>query len=218
MASSRVGSMQAQAARAHEERVRCLARLAAWACTLALSLGSSAACTPTTELEHYGQLPKFSLQNQLGQPFTDADLRGRVLVVDFIFTSCPDVCPLLTEQLAALRKQLPAAAPLSFVSFSVDPEHDTPERLRAFAKQHGVDVENFWFLTGPIADVKRVVTQGFKQAMEAEPVREGRPRNVLHGTHFVLVDQRGEIRGFFANDAAGHSALQNAVSSLLSKG
>jgi protein SCO1 len=177
------------------------------------------ACQPReTKLDRYGALPTFTLQNQQGKPFSDSDLRGRVVVVDFIFTSCPDVCPMLTEQLAALRKQLPVDAPLSFVSFSVDPEHDTPERLHSFAKAHGVDVDHFWFLTGPITDVTRVVKQGFKQAMEAVPAREGQPRNVLHGTHFVLIDQHGEIRGFFANDADGHVALKTAVSTLLSKG
>jgi protein SCO1/2 len=176
------------------------------------------ACQREGKLDRYGQLPQFTLQNQLGNELSDADLRGRVVVVDFIFTSCPDVCPLLTQQLAALRKKLPVEAPLSFVSFSVDPEHDTPEKLRVFAQQHGVDVPNFWFLTGPIAEVKRVVTLGFKQAMQAEPVQEGKPRNVLHGTHFVLVDRRGEIRGFFANDPDGHDALQKAVSVLLSEG
>lgn len=182
---------------------------------LAMSL---AACQRETKLERYGQLPQFELQNQFGERFTDADLRGRVVVVDFIFTSCPDVCPLLTQQLGALRKRMPVEAPLSFVSFSVDPEHDTPERLRVFAQQHGVEVPNFWFLTGPIAEVKRVVTLGFKQAMQAEPVQEGKPRNVLHGTHFVLVDRTGEIRGFFANEPQGHEALQKAVSTLLSEG
>ena len=73
-------------------------------------------------------------------------------------------------------------------------------------------------MTGPIAEVKRVVTQGFKQALQAEPIEPGKPRNVLHGTHFVLVDRAGEIRGFFANDQAGHEALRKAVSSLLSEG
>ena len=187
-------------------------------CLGALLFALLVACQRETKLERYGQLPQFTLQNQLGNSFTDADLRGRVVVVDFIFTSCPDVCPLLTQELAALRKKLPLEAPLSFVSFSVDPEHDTPEKLRVFAQQHGVDVPHFWFLTGPIAEVKRVVTLGFKQAMQAEPIQEGKPRNVLHGTHFVLVDRRGEIRGFFANDPAGHHALQKAVSVLLSEG
>jgi protein SCO1/2 len=176
------------------------------------------ACGDSPQLERYGQLPSFTLQSQQGREFTDRDLRGRVVVVDFIFTSCPDVCPLLTEQVNVLRKELPHDAPLSFVSVSVDPEHDTPERLRAFAAQHGAVADNVWFLTGPNDQVKKVVTQGFKQAMEAQPTRAGAPRNVLHGTHFVLVDRSGEIRGFFANDSAGQTELKRAVLSLLSEG
>lgn len=191
-------------------------RLAHLLCALAMSLGLIAGCERAPKLARYGQLPQFSLQDQHGDPFRDTDLRGRVVIVDFIFTSCPDVCPLLTEQLASLRKQLPAKAPLAFVSFSVDPEHDTPERLRDFAQQHGVDVDNFWFVTGPLDEVKRVVTQGFKQAMQLQPASQGQPRNVLHGTHFVLVDPSGALRGFFANDPDGRAALKRAVSSLLS--
>ena len=170
------------------------------------------------QLDHYGKLPQFNLQNQLGDSFSERDLQGRVLVVDFIFTSCPDVCPLLTEQLGALRKKIPAKAPVSYVSFSVDPEHDTPERLRSFAAAHGANVEHWWFLTGPLDQVRAVVTKGFKQAMELQPAKEGQPRNVLHGSHFVLVDSQGEIRGFFANDPDGHEALRAGVLALLPKG
>ncbi|MET0389469.1 MAG: SCO family protein [Polyangiales bacterium] len=181
----------------------------------ALALLLSAACDGGSQkLDRYGQMPQFSLQSQHAQPFTDAQLRGRVTVVDFIFTSCPDICPLLTEQLNALRKQLPADAPLAYVSISVDPEHDTPERLRVFAQQHGAVADNMFFLTGPIDEVKRVVTQGFKQAMELQPIREGVPRNVLHGSHFVLVDRSGELRGFFANDEDGQAALKRAALAL----
>jgi protein SCO1/2 len=169
------------------------------------------------QLEHYGELPEFSLQNQFGEKFSQNDLRGRVAVVDFIFTSCPDVCPLLTEQLSGLRKRLPASSKLAFVSFSVDPEHDTPERLNAFAKQHGANVDQWWFVTGPLEQVREVVTRGFKQAMEAQPTKPNAPRNVLHGTHFVLVDAQGEIRGFFANDPEGQAALREAVLALLPK-
>jgi protein SCO1 len=185
-----------------------------------LLLLSLAACSPKSApaLEHYGAVPGFTLHDQRGASVSDGDLRGRVWIADFIFTSCPDVCPLLTEQLNALRKQLPSDAALSFVSFSVDPEHDTPERLRVFAEQHGGNVAHWHFVTGPIDQVKNVVTRGFKQAMEAEPVVEGKPRNVLHGTHFVLVDRQGEIRGFFANDPDGQAALKQAAQTLLSEG
>lgn len=183
-----------------------------------LALAACGAKAEQPQLEHYGAVPQFSLLDQSGATVNNTDLRGHVWIADFIFTSCPDVCPLLTEQLNALRKQLPSDAQLEFMSFSVDPEHDTPERLRAFAAQHGGNVPNWHFLTGPIDQVKSVVTNGFKQAMDAEPVAEGKPRNVLHGTHFVLVDPQGEIRGFFANDPEGQLALKRAVQTLLPEG
>jgi protein SCO1/2 len=113
---------------------------------------------------------------------------------------------------------LPEAAAVSYVSISVDQEHDTPERLREFAQAHGAVAEHVWFLTGPADQVKTVVTQGFKQAMQAQPTTPGQPRNVLHGSHFVLVDQKGEIRGFFANDEAGQASLLSAAQALLSEG
>ena len=197
---------------------RVVGQQALWFGLAACVLGALACRDQPPTLDRFGKLPAFTLQNQLGNAFSDRDLRGRVVVVDFIFTSCPDVCPLLTEQLRGVRQQLPTQQALSFVSFSVDPEHDSPERLRAFAKLHGVDVPNFWFLTGPLAQVKDVVTHGFKQAMEAEPQREGAPRNVLHGTHFVLVDKQGEIRGFFSSTPEAEADLKRAVRVLLSEG
>jgi protein SCO1/2 len=190
-------------------------RLNAELALLLLGLACMPGCAREQQLPRYGAMPAFSLQNQHGRTVTQRELHGRVVVVDFIFTACPDVCPLLTEQLQALRKQLPQDAALTLVSFSVDPEHDTPERLQRFAVQHGAAQRNWWFLTGPIDEVKQVVTRGFKQAMQAQPTAAGQPANVLHGTHFVLVDAAGEIRGFYPSDEDGRIALRSAVSSLL---
>jgi protein SCO1/2 len=176
------------------------------------------ACGKPETLLDLGTLPAFELMDQRGYTFGNAQLQGKVTVANFIFTSCPDVCPLLTEQLAALRKQLPERAPLALVSFSVDPEHDTPERLRAFAKQHGAERAQWWFVTGPLDEVKAVVTGGFKQAMDQQPMAADGPRNVLHGTHFVLVDPLGHIRGFYRSDAEGQKALRSAVLALLPEG
>jgi protein SCO1/2 len=169
-------------------------------------------------LPTFGKMPSFELRDQRGATVRDADLHGRVLIVDFIFTSCPDICPLLTDQLAGLRKKLPEDAALAYVSFSVDPEHDTPEQLKAFAKVHAADHANWYFLTGPLASVREIVTKGFKQAMEIEPEKPGKPRNVLHGSHFVLVDRAGELRGFFRSDAEGMEELRRAAERLLADG
>jgi len=190
--------------------------LLSWALVLVLVACRDQASS--VSLDRYGQLPSFTLTNQFGREFTATDLHGRIAVVDFIFTSCPDVCPLLTEQLNGLRREVPRTAPVSYVSISVDPEHDTPERLRAFATQHGAVADQVWFLTGPIDQVKDVVTRGFKQAMEHQPVRAGQPRNVLHGSHFVLVDSTGTIRGYFASDSQGTAELKRAVLTLAAQG
>ncbi|HKP61578.1 MAG TPA: SCO family protein [Polyangiales bacterium] len=167
------------------------------------------------QLSDYGAMPEFELRDQRDQPVRAAELRGRVLVVDFIFTTCPDVCPLLTQQLVGLRKQLAADGRINYVSFSVDPEHDTPAKLKAFAAAHGADQPDWYFLTGPLDSVREVVTRGFKQAMQIEPEQPGKPRNVLHGSHFVLVDRAGTIRGFFRSDAEGMTALRAASQRLL---
>jgi protein SCO1/2 len=183
------------------------------ALTLCFLLGASA-CGKPPALPRYGRVPNFSLQDQRAQPVSLATFAGKVVIADFIFSSCPDVCPLLTEQMVGLRKRLPADAGLAFVSFSVDPEHDTPSKLQTFAAAHGADQPNWFFLTGGTDEVRRVVTAGFKQAMEVEPAQPGKLRNVLHGTHFVLVDRAATIRGFYRSDADGMRELQSAAENL----
>lgn len=186
---------------------------------LSVLLLSSLGCRGGSQaLPQLGAMPAFEFRDQRGATVRDADLRGRVLIVDFIFTSCPDVCPLLTDQLAGLRRKLPDDGALAYVSFSVDPEHDSPEKLKAFASAHGADHANWYFLTGPLEPVRAVVTKGFKQAMEIEPEQAGKPRNVLHGSHFVLVDRAGQLRGFFRSDAEGMQDLKAAAERLLAEG
>src|SRR4051812_28796527 len=99
---------------------------AAVVCTVVALLGCRGG---TQALPQLGAMPAFELRDQRGATVRDTDLRGRVLIADFVFTSCPDICPLLTDQLAGLRNKLPQNAGLAYVSFSVDPEHDTPEKL-----------------------------------------------------------------------------------------
>jgi protein SCO1/2 len=175
-------------------------------------------CDRSETLPSFGKVPAFSLRDQADSPATQQLFAGKVAVVDFIFTSCPDICPMLTQQMAELRRRLPQDPGLAFVSFSVDPETDTPARLREFAERHKALQPNWWFLTGDIAEVKKVVVSGFKQAMEAVPATPERPANVLHGTHFVLVDRQGEIRGYYRSEAEGVEPLTAAVKQLLADG
>lgn len=172
----------------------------------------------TSGLPEIAIVPPFRITDQRGKPFALPDLAGRVWIANFMFTSCPDVCPLLTERMAGLRRRLaPYGDAVHFVSFSVDPETDTPPVLARYARKHGADAPNWSFLTGPIDDLRRVVVEGFKESMQAvhDP---GKPANVLHGSHFVLVDGRATIRGYYPSDEPGLETLSRHVAYLVSRG
>ena len=137
-----------------------------------------------------GPAPEFALTSQDGLPVTPADFRGRVVAVTFIYTACPDVCPLLTDKMAHVRDELGAAfgPEVAFVSITVDPEHDTPEVLKEYAATFDADPGGWVFLTGAPADV-REAAQGFGVAV-AKPT-DGQ---VAHTLLTTLVDRDGAMR------------------------
>jgi protein SCO1 len=141
--------------------------------------------------------PAFSLTTQANTALTDQALHGHVYIADFVFTQCAGPCRPMTIKMAELQKAIPNPA-VRFVSFSVDPTHDTPGVLTDYAKQFGADYR--WsFLTGgqqAIFDVAR----GMKVTAEL------RPDGLLHATYFLLVDASGCVRG--AYNAQGDSADQ----------
>lgn len=161
-------------------------------------------------------LPPFTLQERTGQPLTAADLAGRPYVADFIFTRCAGSCPAMTRRLARLRPRLPDA--VRFVSFSVDPAHDTPEVLRQYARAQGAG-EGWLFVTGPPRAVHALATDGFKlAAYEVPPAeqKEGGDGPFLHSAKFVLVDQAGRVRGYYdSTEDAALFALERDAAALL---
>jgi protein SCO1/2 len=165
------------------------------------------------EIPVLGALPAFALLDERGEPFGSADLRGKVWVANFIFTRCPTVCPLFTRKMASLQ---PLARELGgglhLVSFSVDPEFDRPEVLRAYAEKAGADPERWTFLTGEAAQIRATVLNGFKVTLgrSAEDAT-----SILHGTHFVLVDGDGRVRGYYASgDPAAVERLRRDMARL----
>ena len=104
--------------------------------------------TSLSELAAHGQLPDFSLTDQRGAPFALSDLQDKVWIADFIFTSCATICPPMTIQMASLQDEF-VAKDVHFVSFSVDPERDTPEVLYRYAGHYGADKQSLVFLDGP---------------------------------------------------------------------
>lgn len=152
-------------------------------------------------------LPDYELTNERGERFGSAQLRGRVYVADFVFTTCPTVCPKLTQRMAKIQhRSRNLGTAFQLVTFTVDPENDTPERLAAYARSVHANPARWTFLTGPLGDVEKTVVKGFKLAMGKEEVGEG-IFSIFHGERFVLVDQNGMIRGYYEATDEGVDAL-----------
>lgn len=139
-------------------------------------------------------LPAFTLTDHTGAPFGSEALRGRPWVANFIFTRCPTVCPVLSEHMAELQAKTEGLGDVQLVSFSVDPDFDTPPVLSEYSRRVGAG-PRWRFLTGSYDDVRRAIEDGLKIAMGrgAGPVD---PSQVFHGTHFVVVDAEGRVRGY----------------------
>lgn len=144
-------------------------------------------------------MPSFELTSEQGKALSDQDLRGKVVVANFIFTRCPTVCPALTARMAKIQTEIPAELPVHFVSFSVDPKHDTPEVLREFGAKYDQDPSRWTFLTGDLAEVMKAVEEGFRIGITGADDPEATPFDIVHGEHFVLVDKAGTIRGYYPN-------------------
>lgn len=152
-------------------------------------------------------LPAFVLTDQNDRPFRSEDLLGKVWVANFMFTSCPSVCPKLTKRMEQIEHRAKNMGDAFYlVSFTVDPENDTPERLRAFAGLYHVDPRRWSFVTGPLDAIEGTVVSGFKMAMGKEETSPGL-FSIFHGERLVLVDQRGHIRGYYEADDEGVDEL-----------
>jgi protein SCO1/2 len=125
-------------------------------------------------------------------------------VASFIFTRCTTICPGITARMTRIQDRTRnLGSAFHLVSFSVDPEFDTPERLEAYARAHRASPRLWSFLTGPEAEVKEAVVQGLKIAVGREQSDDGRFEGIFHGSHLVLIDQRGRVRGYYDSDDPG---------------
>ena len=153
----------------------------------------------------YGKVPTFQLTNQNGQPFGSAQLAGKIWIADFIYTTCPGPCPMISTRMSELQKPL-EKTDVQLVSFSVDPDKDTPAVLRKYADKLHADPKRWTFLTGPKSAIYKLSHDGFKLAISDGSDAEGIP---VHSTRVVLVDRHGQIRGYY--DAIGPEAITKLV-------
>ncbi|HEY2748578.1 MAG TPA: SCO family protein [Polyangia bacterium] len=189
---------------------------------LALVVGSTAAIAMLRAraalLPRYGEVPAFALRDAAGQPFGTAQLDGHVWIVDFIFTTCPEVCPRMTEDMARLQTWLvnrALADRVRLVSVSVDPDRDTPEKLRAYAAHYHARPGTWTFATGSQQAIEDAVVRGFKIAVSREKDDSQDGFAIVHGTKFVLVDGKRQIRGYYdTSDGAAMARLRDDAAAL----
>jgi len=167
-------------------------------------------------LKQYGVVPDFKLSERGGSDVKLAQLRGKIWIADFIYTTCTDTCPLQTAAMAKLQKEFAAQANVQFVSVSVDPERDTPQVLSAYADKYEADRQRWYFLTGQRDQVIKLIRDGFHLSVAA--LRDSGEANgmIPHSPRFVLIDQQAQIRGYYDSRAMDSMArLRNDIATLL---
>ena len=142
--------------------------------------------TDTAELADYGALLDFELVRENGLIFGSEDMKGHLWVTDFIFTRCPNMCPMMSAKFAVLQDRLPQDVKLA--SFSVDPTNDTPEVFKKYAGNYGAKPERWAFITGDAGTLKKI--------KEAAHTGNGDDPS-LHSLRFALLDKKLHLRGYY---------------------
>ncbi|MGZ8509445.1 MAG: SCO family protein [Chitinophagaceae bacterium] len=163
------------------------------------------------------KLPDFSLTNQQGEVVSWEGLKGKVVVADFFFTHCPTICPRLTTNMRYLQQSINNSRRvgdktpdfLHFLSFSIDPERDSVERLKQWADRFQVNPEQWWLLTGP---KKEIYDMAINEMRIGLVDGEGVDTNFIHTDHFVLIDSNRHVRGYYHGlDTASLQQLSNDI-------
>jgi len=144
----------------------------------------------------YHRVPDFSLINQEGNQVSFSDYEGKIIVADFFFTTCPTICPIMTKQMTRLQWLLEDNSydDVHFLSYTVNPEHDTAEVLKDYADEQGADLSSWTFITG---DQEEIFELGFEGYLLSTQEDELAPGGFLHSSMFVLLDRDRHIRGFY---------------------
>ena len=148
-------------------------------------------------VQHIGykhKIATFAFTNQNGKTITNKEYAGKIYVADFFFTTCQTICPKMTDNMAWLQEKIKDNPKVKLLSHSVYPEEDTVEVLKKYAKEKGVIDEKWNLVTGDQKEIYKIARQSYLV------VKTGKPEemyDMVHTENFVLVDQKGRIRGFY---------------------
>lgn len=173
----------------------------------------------TPRLDDFGAVPAFAFTDETNAAFTTEAMRGNVSIVNFIFTRCGTVCPASSiKMLDVQERTVDLPDRIKLVSFSVDPEYDTPAVLASYAREYHADPRRWRFVTGPIAPMRQVIEGAFMTGMDKRGVTPTGAPDIWHGQKFLLVDQRLRIRGIYEADAPGLDRLTRHARYLARRG
>ncbi|MDN3723386.1 SCO family protein [Aequorivita sp. SDUM287046] len=143
------------------------------------------------DLETIGAVPDFSFTNQDGKIISNKDYKGKVYVVEFFFTTCPSICPIMTENMIKIQNEFLGNPNVGIASFSIDPAYDTPQVLKEYAKTKGITKLQWHLMTGEKEKIFKLANEGFNLYVGEMPEAEG---GFEHSGFFALIDQNGNIR------------------------
>lgn len=167
------------------------------------------------ELPVLFQLPEYSLTNEYSETFGSKDLRGKIYLANFLFTTCPSTCPALVNRMKTVQKRVRGLGQkVAIVSFTVDPANDSPEVLKKYALKNKYNPYIWSWLTGEKQDLKDLLIGGFKVPMGDGETLNGKVDgedvslfDIAHTNKIVLVDVIGRIRGYYGTDMEGVNKL-----------
>jgi protein SCO1/2 len=162
------------------------------------------------ELSVLGKLTDFELTERSGDIFSTNDMLGKINVVYFFFTSCQGPCPIMAGNMSVLYTEFEGNDKVQFLSISVDPATDSLPVLREYAQRQGVNDDRWLFVRGEKEKIMHISEKLFMLAADALPM--------MHSIKFVLVDEKGQIRGYYTGtESASISTLKIHIDKLLKK-
>jgi protein SCO1/2 len=167
-----------------------------WIIVVLSAIALLSSCVKPKPLEVLGEVPEFTLVSDTGGTFDSRVLDGHIWVADFIYTTCDGPCPMMSAHMRSIQDQTATEFPdVRFVSFTVDPAHDTPPVLAEYAKRYRRDPKRWFFVTGDQASLNNVSLNAFKlNSVDG---------SMTHSTRFALVDRSRRIRNYYVTGEDG---------------
>ncbi|WP_461533796.1 SCO family protein [Sinomicrobium sp.] len=181
------------------------------------NVGNRVSGVESEELLTIGPAPGFKFVDQHKDTITEETYKGKVYVVEFFFTTCPTICPVMNRNMVKIQNEFRNEEDFGVASFSINPEHDTPEVLMEYAEKYGANHPNWHFLTGDVDDIYELANGGFNLYAGINPEAKG---GFEHSGMFALVDTKGNIRSRkdkFGNPMVYYDGLEDEGVTMLKK-